>query len=57
MVFSYEMTLEENLNRLLSHQTQIPLNVILDKKLEDLSITQNTYKERIKTTKQFFLPT
>ncbi|WAN63487.1 Replicative DNA helicase [Candidatus Phytoplasma rubi] len=55
LVFSYEMTMEENLSRLLAHQTQIPLDVILDKNLEDSNITQHTYMERMKQAKQFFV--
>ncbi|MBS2993813.1 replicative DNA helicase ['Santalum album' aster yellows phytoplasma] len=54
LVFSFEMTLEENLIRLLANITQIPLDVILDKNLEDSSITQQTYMERMSETKQFF---
>ncbi|WP_026052453.1 replicative DNA helicase [Italian clover phyllody phytoplasma] len=54
LVFSYEMTMEENLSRLLAYQTQIPLDVILDKNWEDLNITQHTYMERMKQAKQFF---
>ncbi|WYY26263.1 Replicative DNA helicase-like protein [Candidatus Phytoplasma fraxini] len=54
LVFSYEMTLEENLNRLLVHQTQIPLDVILDKKFEDANITPLKCTERMKIAKQFF---
>ncbi|MBP5835821.1 replicative DNA helicase [Candidatus Phytoplasma meliae] len=54
LVFSYEMTLEENLSRLLAHQTQIPLDVILDKNLEDLNITTQTYKEIMRYAKHFF---
>ncbi|TKA87820.1 MAG: replicative DNA helicase [Candidatus Phytoplasma asteris] len=54
LVFSYEMTLEENLNRLLAHQTQIPLDVILDKNFEDTNITPLKYTERMKIAKQFF---
>ncbi len=53
--FSYEMTLEENLSRLLAHQTQIPLDVILDKNLKDLNITLLKYTERMKQAKQFFV--
>ncbi|MDW3617540.1 MAG: DnaB-like helicase C-terminal domain-containing protein [Candidatus Phytoplasma pruni] len=55
LVFSYEMTLEENLSRLLARQTQIPLDVILDKNFEDSSITPHTYTERMKQAKQFFV--
>ncbi len=55
LVFSYEMTLEENLSRLLAHQTQIPLDVILDKNLKDLNITLLKYTERMKQAKQFFV--
>ncbi|WAN63026.1 Replicative DNA helicase-like protein [Candidatus Phytoplasma rubi] len=54
LVFSYEMTLEENLSRLLACQTQIPLNVILDKNLKDLNIAPLKYTERMKIAKQFF---
>jgi replicative DNA helicase len=54
LVFSYEMTLEENLSRLLAYQTQFPLDVILDKNLEDLNITPSQYMARMKTAKQFF---
>ncbi|KND62802.1 DNA helicase, DnaB-like [Candidatus Phytoplasma phoenicium] len=54
LVFSYEMTLEENLSRLLAHQTQIPVDVILDKNWEDSNITQHTYMERMNDSKQFF---
>ncbi len=49
------MTLEENLSRLLAHQTQIPLDVILDKNLKDLNITLLKYTERMKQAKQFFV--
>ncbi|BAD04426.1 hypothetical protein PAM_341 [Onion yellows phytoplasma OY-M] len=52
LVFSYEMTLEENLSRLLAHQTQIPLDIILDKNFQDFSI--HDYTERMQTAKQFF---
>ncbi|WP_017193528.1 replicative DNA helicase, partial [Vaccinium witches'-broom phytoplasma] len=54
LVFSYEMTMEENLSRLLAHQTQIPLDVILDKNFEDDNITPLKYTERMKIAKQFF---
>lgn len=54
LVFSYEMTLEENLSRLLAHQTQIPLDVILDKNWEDSNITQHNYMERMNDAQQFF---
>ncbi|PQP79576.1 DNA helicase [Candidatus Phytoplasma phoenicium] len=54
LVFSYEMTLEENLSRLLAHQTQIPLDVILDKNWEDSNITQHNYIERMNDAKKFF---
>ncbi|WP_349401934.1 DnaB-like helicase C-terminal domain-containing protein [Candidatus Phytoplasma solani] len=54
LVFSYEMTLEENLSRLLAHITKTPLDVILDKSFEDSNITQHTYTERMKTAKQLF---
>ncbi|MBX4180304.1 MAG: DnaB helicase C-terminal domain-containing protein [Candidatus Phytoplasma australiense] len=54
LVFSYEMTLEENLSRLLAHQTQIPLEIILDKNLEDSNITTNTYMERMNDAQHFF---
>ncbi|WP_373402815.1 replicative DNA helicase [Candidatus Phytoplasma solani] len=54
LVFSYEMTLEENLSRLLAHITKTPLDVILDKNFEDSNITQHTYTERMKTAKQLF---
>ncbi|GLH60535.1 AAA family ATPase [Paulownia witches'-broom phytoplasma] len=54
LVFSYEMTMEENLSRLLAHQTQIPLDVILAKNWEDSNITQHTYMERMNDTQQFF---
>ncbi len=48
------MTLEENLSCLLSHQTQIPLDVILDKNLENFNITPLKYTERMKIAQQFF---
>ncbi|GAK74244.1 MAG: replicative DNA helicase [Candidatus Phytoplasma asteris] len=48
------MTLEENLSRLLAHQTQIPLDVILAKNWEDSNITQHTYMERMNDAQQFF---
>ncbi|GAK74164.1 DnaB-like helicase C-terminal domain-containing protein, partial ['Chrysanthemum coronarium' phytoplasma] len=54
LVFSYEMTLEENLSRLLAHLTKTPLDVILDKNFEDSNITQHIYTERMKTAKHFF---
>ncbi|WP_373403321.1 replicative DNA helicase [Candidatus Phytoplasma solani] len=54
LVFSYEMTLEENLSRLLAHITKTPLDVILDKNFEDSNITQHAYTERMKTAKQLF---
>ncbi|MEZ0180202.1 replicative DNA helicase ['Camptotheca acuminata' phytoplasma] len=54
LVFSYEMTLEENLSRLLAHQTQIPLDVILAKNWEDSNITKHTYMERMNYTEQLF---
>ncbi|WAN63371.1 Replicative DNA helicase [Candidatus Phytoplasma rubi] len=54
LVFSYEMTMEENLSRLLAHQTQIPLDVILDKNWEESNITTHTYMERMNDTQQFF---
>ncbi|MBS2126419.1 AAA family ATPase ['Fragaria x ananassa' phyllody phytoplasma] len=54
LVFSYEMTLEENLSRLLTYQTQIPLEVILDKNLEESNIKPQTYTERMKQAQQFF---
>ncbi|BAD04473.1 replicative DNA helicase [Onion yellows phytoplasma OY-M] len=54
LVFSYEMTMEENLSRLLAHQTQIPLDVILDKNLEDLNITTHTYMERMNKAQKLF---
>ncbi|MEC4559246.1 MAG: DnaB-like helicase C-terminal domain-containing protein ['Conium maculatum' witches'-broom phytoplasma] len=54
LVFSYEMTLEENLSRLLAHQTQIPLEVILDKNFEDANVTQTAYTERMKQAQQLF---
>ncbi|RMI87643.1 replicative DNA helicase [Candidatus Phytoplasma solani] len=55
LVFSYEMTLEENLSRLLAHQTQIPLDIILDKSFEDSNITHTHYTERMNQAKQFFV--
>ncbi|MCQ9618422.1 MAG: Replicative DNA helicase [Candidatus Phytoplasma pruni] len=55
LVFSYEMTMEENLSRLLAHQTQIPLDVILDKNLEDSNITTHNYTERMTEAKHFFV--
>ncbi|BAD04635.1 replicative DNA helicase [Onion yellows phytoplasma OY-M] len=54
LVFSYEITMEENLSRLLAHQTQIPLDIILDKNFEDDNITPLKYTERMKIAKQFF---
>lgn len=54
LVFSYEMTLEENLSRLLAHQTQIPLDIILDKNFEDSNITHTHYTERMNDAQQFF---
>ncbi|WAN63174.1 Replicative DNA helicase protein [Candidatus Phytoplasma rubi] len=54
LVFSYEMTLEENLSRLLAHITKIPLDVILDKNFEDSNITQHNYTERMNDAQQFF---
>ncbi|MGE9276553.1 MAG: replicative DNA helicase [Candidatus Phytoplasma pruni] len=55
LVFSYEMTMEENLSRLLAHQTQISLDVILDKNFEDTNITPLKYTERMTEAKQFFV--
>ncbi|QTX02613.1 replicative DNA helicase [Candidatus Phytoplasma luffae] len=52
LVFSFEMTSEENLNRLLSNQTQIPLDVILDKNFDN--ITQQHYTKKMIQAKQFF---
>jgi replicative DNA helicase len=52
LVFSLEMTMEENLNRLLAHQTQIPLDIILDKNFQEFSI--HTYTERMKQAQQLF---
>ncbi|WP_349402207.1 replicative DNA helicase [Candidatus Phytoplasma solani] len=54
LIFSYEMTLEENLSRLLAHQTQIPLDIILDKSFEDSNITHTHYTERMKSAKELF---
>ncbi|WEK82134.1 MAG: replication initiation and membrane attachment protein [Candidatus Phytoplasma pruni] len=55
LVFSYKMTMEENLSRLLAHQTQIPLDVILDKNFEDSNITTHNYTERMTEAQQFFV--
>lgn len=53
LVFSYEMTLAENLSRLLANITQIPLDVILAKNFTDSSITPPLYLARMKEAHQF----
>ncbi|WP_323847688.1 MAG: DnaB-like helicase C-terminal domain-containing protein [Phytoplasma sp.] len=52
LVFSLEMTMEENLNRLLAHQSKIPLDVITTKDFE--TITTQTYTERMEKAKELF---
>ncbi|XXP77321.1 MAG: replicative DNA helicase [Lettuce witches'-broom phytoplasma] len=52
LVFSLEMTMEENLNRLLAHQSKIPLDVITTKDFE--TITTQTYTERVEKAKELF---
>ncbi|BAD04419.1 hypothetical protein PAM_545 [Onion yellows phytoplasma OY-M] len=54
LVFSYEMTMEENLSRLLANITQTPLEVILTKNFEDSNITTHTYMKRMNDAQQFF---
>lgn len=55
IVFSYEMTWQENLTRLLARHTQIPLNVILDKDFDPQAtdVTQSIYDERMESAKSF----
>ncbi|MDW3618042.1 MAG: DnaB-like helicase C-terminal domain-containing protein [Candidatus Phytoplasma pruni] len=52
LVFSLEMTCEENLNRLLARQTQIPLDIILTKDFQEFS--QHNYTERMNQAKKIF---
>ncbi|WP_024563733.1 DnaB-like helicase C-terminal domain-containing protein [Candidatus Phytoplasma tritici] len=59
LVFSYEMTLEENLSRLLANITRFPLDLILDKNLEDYTINdviihRSEYLLKMEIAKDFF---
>ncbi|MFW8664764.1 DnaB-like helicase C-terminal domain-containing protein, partial [Candidatus Phytoplasma citri] len=53
LVFSYEMTLAENLSRLLANLTQIPLEVIFAKNWEETGISPALYTERMKIVQPF----
>ncbi|MDO8059353.1 DnaB helicase C-terminal domain-containing protein ['Crotalaria aegyptiaca' phytoplasma] len=53
LVFSYEMTLAENLSRLLANLTRIPLEVIFNKNWEETGISPALYKERMKIIQPF----
>ncbi|MHA0849847.1 MAG: replicative DNA helicase [Candidatus Phytoplasma australasiaticum] len=53
LVFSYEMTLAENLSRLLANLTQIPLEVIFTKNWEETGISPTLYTERMRIAKPF----
>lgn len=46
IIFSFEMTLAENMERMLSHISKVPINTLLDKDFEDL--TKEQYEEKSK---------
>ncbi|MDV3138439.1 MAG: DnaB-like helicase C-terminal domain-containing protein [Candidatus Phytoplasma australasiaticum] len=54
VVFSWEMTPEENLTRLLARQTQLPLKLILDKDFLATDVTPPLYQAQMQTARTFF---
>ncbi|WP_334347471.1 DnaB-like helicase C-terminal domain-containing protein [Candidatus Phytoplasma prunorum] len=54
VVFSYEMTLVENLSRLYANFTQIPLDVLLNKKFAVAKMTVTEYQTSMQTAQAFF---
>ncbi|MDV3199186.1 MAG: DnaB-like helicase C-terminal domain-containing protein [Sweet potato little leaf phytoplasma] len=54
VVFSWEMTPEENLTRLLARQTQLPLSLILAKDFSANNIPPAVYQAEMRTARAFF---
>ncbi|CCP88958.1 replicative DNA helicase, partial sequence, partial [Candidatus Phytoplasma solani] len=65
LVFSYEMSIDENLGRILAHETQIPLETIISKNIIESPLNQTAeigfdsvdYLNRTEKAKQFFKKT
>ncbi|MDV3201617.1 MAG: DnaB-like helicase C-terminal domain-containing protein [Candidatus Phytoplasma australasiaticum] len=54
VVFSWEMTPEENLTRLLARQTQLPLSLILAKDFSAHNLPPVVYQAEMRTARAFF---